>query len=780
MRVNDARGENKPGKEVAFHSRRGILEYDGPSTSYKTGSRAAADEGRTDIRVRAKQVFPVSVEGVTAGVEIGTLRDDVVILVGLGAREYSSPPSGGGGGGPAIIGDIIERDIEVHEAKFHVFTGSSLVFELPLSQVSWVEDSRTIMTVPMGVINERHYAILENHLVDPLLRGATGALYNAEYDPAPMVSSGHIGDDGEVDTNGDGVPDGREYFFAPLPSVPYAFGNDEGFTHDCLTDWFAGPFRGGFEASNSMTWRMDLRWHQQNSEEPIPQDGGESRAATFAAASAEFAVGFIPGGDLIFVVRDGFVYPLFYDEDNATNYISAGVSLAGVLADFGYLAGPTGLATNAAAGAARFVVRHSDHRVIVAVLKIGRTTVDSAQLVIGYMKRYKPTGWLPDAPHSVQEYADWTLECSMKFIDQWNGILASPIGLTADHIAGSTKVFALRMTGRTASYKAAEGLAGAVKQSGPEAVDDFVTKLTSNAAGVTLKDEAFDNTAAAFGRTLNDQPTVGGTIIDHSATRRVDEAIQAVRLGNFEQSADVASAISGTIGATPGKAFKSREHFEAMRRMDAPNMLPSQREAIMQARHLIPKPAVGSRITKVVTPARALQMATDGSGRLAGDLARAVDTDGLTTLSQLSDRLALDYPGSPFSSSSGMCVLETRVTADMRSSMKVPVSPGSGQRPGFATGHADEFPLEGENLRLYPSTGNGYTASTDGHLTPEWSTGGADMPTGLVDGSPGTFMKFMDAGGNPTPVLINGQSAARWKLVPDPNVADRTMWVPYP
>lgn len=82
----------------------------------------------------------------------------------------------------------------------------------------------------------------------------------------------------------------------------------------------------------------------------------------------------------------------------------------------------------------------------------------------------------------------------------------------------------------------------------------------------------------------------------------------------------------------------------------------------------------------------------------------------------------------------------------------------------------------------FPRTGNGFTASRDGYLTPEWKAAPAQLNAGVAGAPPVTTIKFRFADGSdyPQTIVINGvpHMASDWKLIEDSGSAIGFSWVP--
>jgi hypothetical protein len=154
-------------------------------------------------------------------------------------------------------------------------------------------------------------------------------------------------------------------------------------------------------------------------------------------------------------------------------------------------------------------------------------------------------------------------------------------------------------------------------------------------------------------------------------------------------------------------------------------------------------------------------------GKLTGYFTRDADLNGAGNARQLFDRLRLDGPHHSFSDVGPYAVLETPVSTGIRDSSKIP------RKGGYSTGNSNEFvPQSGQDV--YPFTGNGFAASKDGHLTPEWSTAPVAMEPGT------TVISFKNMDGTPRTVTIGGNEGSRWVLRANPGSASGYVWEAVP
>jgi hypothetical protein len=242
--------------------------------------------------------------------------------------------------------------------------------------------------------------------------------------------------------------------------------------------------------------------------------------------------------------------------------------------------------------------------------------------------------------------------------------------------------------------------------------------------------------------------------------------LEATAPGLYEAVPEAA----GLIG--PGNAIKSMEEFEALRFMRAEDMRPEQVDAINTIRNAIPSPAIGADIAKVMSYSSAQNMILDGERFLRGFFARKIDLSGANNAEQVINRLRLDYGGaqpSPLTSGEAYAILETKVNDSVSTNLGIP------RASGYATGGG-----AGTILRPgdYPYTGNGFAASRDGHLTPEWAVSERSRMEPDV-----TIISFKNADGSPRVLSLGGAGASdRWgmKLIDPDNPAAGTVWEPVP
>lgn len=299
---------------------------------------------------------------------------------------------------------------------------------------------------------------------------------------------------------------------------------------------------------------------------------------------------------------------------------------------------------------------------------------------------------------------------------------------------------------------------------GPDALDDFKswhTQFTLINQDADLAHDAFDSVASSIGRTHYNAGFDAAEIA--TATRRIDEGLDAsLRTLNPKYR----NNLDNYIG--PDKPFRTAEEFEALRFMKGDALTLDQKAAINQIRLEIPPIQDTETVAKVLSYDQAMAQLNGGTETLRGFFARKADIEDATTTSALIDRVRIDYPtqyGRPaFFPNDAHVVLETPGEA-VSASSKIPRS-------------GDYYVGGGADVRIdqpYPYNGNGFTASRDGHLVPEWVSDEVQLP---ADGR--TIMRFKDANGGDIDVTnpATGQSASAWKLSPDPASTTGFKWEP--
>lgn len=294
-----------------------------------------------------------------------------------------------------------------------------------------------------------------------------------------------------------------------------------------------------------------------------------------------------------------------------------------------------------------------------------------------------------------------------------------------------------------------------------------------DAAGMTAlrSRKSFENIQTAIGNGYNRLLTAVGSELDRFISR-VDDALEAARKSANDLGPTALRDSVSTNYIGDGKVFESVHEFEAIRFMEPEDMTQAQIAALRNIRDNIPNPTVGARVQRVVAlddqifnPTAMIQ---NNQSAIAGFIGRSQDLPSTSpTTKELIDRFRLDYPASGLSNTSPHAIIETRMTGDMVSNITVP------RKSQFGGNYDIE----------YPYTGNGFTASIDGHLTPEYRLPSPQQMTPGVDGGvPNTVIRFRFDDGTPYPREINGQTSSDWMLdYLDPaDPQSPLVWKPYP
>ncbi len=184
------------------------------------------------------------------------------------------------------------------------------------------------------------------------------------------------------------------------------------------------------------------------------------------------------------------------------------------------------------------------------------------------------------------------------------------------------------------------------------------------------------------------------------------------------------------------------EEFEALRFMDAGSLRPDQIAAINSIRNNVIDLGPNTEIAKAVSLSDAMTRLQNGNPNLTGFFTRKQDLADANSAGEVIARVRPEYSGSPFFEGEAFAVIETK-GAGIANNATVPRSSGFG----------GDVPGE------YPYIGNGFAASLDGHLTPEWKVNSATVMEPDV-----TVMSFRNADGSPQTVQIGELSGDKWVL----------------
>lgn len=480
--------------------------------------------------------------------------------------------------------------------------------------------------------------------------------------------------------------------------------------------------------------------------EQAPGDDG-SGWLTVAWIITDFTLGFAPFYDLIDVYIHTIHKPIIEGDDSPHNKGIALAAFIAFVADAGYFAGPTGLVTNAAAGAIKQIVKHGDEAyplVMAALRELDGSVRQSAFRVIDYLRSLP---YIPGTP--LKSYASSVVQ---KTSNEWNRILHSSItfggvSMGPDDIANVVKLSTNHRL-RRMDTDAVEGMAAAARfgENGLSGFDDALDNVTLGLSDEVGSD-ASESVCAALGKTYRDASPASGSVIDPKGFERANEAIDAAR---STWDGYLRSQVLLEIG--DDKAFKSMGEFEALRFMRADNLSTAQVEAFKRIRAAIPDPDIGDEIVKVVNFSKAHDMITQQTRQVGGFFTRPADLAGASTAQEVVDRLRLDYYASTFTPTQDFAMIQTRMNTTMKANTAVP------KQGSFMGGGSTDVVAPGNPG--HPFGGHGLALSRDGHVTPEWL-----MQLATEMDVEDSIILFKNADGTPKIVGLGAAGASdRWQL----------------
>jgi len=505
---------------------------------------------------------------------------------------------------------------------------------------------------------------------------------------------------------------------------------------------------------------------------------GEPMLLTVGGLAAEFTLGFVPGYDVIDAVSYGLIKPVFDGEDDLGNYGVAAASTLGLMADAGYLAGPVGLLTNAATSSVKVCVKFVNKigsPWLKRMLSTSDTLRGSLQDALDYMAKHldgQPTEF---AIEYVGAWTDWAVRTATSFI---NGSrrCAYPayavLKANSSNWQAATMAAYRRVSTSAIGDTATHGWAFVARRmSQLQNLGEFEIRIVklrgslSNTASEAQKlaaDQAMKRVGDAVEATVRSAASNPGPSI-----RSVDDAISNI---DRVPTGHLRALTMSHIG--PGKAFATVEEFEALRVLPVQNLGDAQRNALRAIREGVIAVGVGMPIKKILSVTEATSRLGTGDASFKGFFVRAQDVAGANSAGELSRRLRTDYNRSSFFDSEPFVELETVADAGIAARAKVPMhdSVAGSPPPAGVLIHGDPPPY----------TGNGFTGSLDGHLTPEFVVS-RNNPATLQPGV--TIMRFKNADGSPRSISLGAAGASdRWVLrARDPSDLSRGyFWEPLP
>lgn len=453
--VLDANGNPKPGKSVL------IL----PENDFIYGSLDQVITGITGIEGESagRVEFRLEADGYAIRSHPDYVRtrsvwyDNLAIFVGEDADQISAMT-------PAerlvALGNV-RSEQTMYNGGSAIITGRAFVMENAFYSEAGAVDL-TCLTYDKPILNLDHLLIIEDAFND--------AIFRTDWDLGGAFIS---------------IDDGTGTMVSTLLSPVEAWDPFEnGLTEGYLTQYFDESIR--LMVAELGDPRYDFNYWADRGyydDRPAPGDGDDEFSVV--AMLADFGLGFVPGWDLKDVIVYGFWRPVIHDDASGGNYAVAVVSIIALAADAGYLAGPTGFATNAVAGALKQIVKHIDKAddVIRALMRLGGSARESAQRLIDYLQRIpKPEGFAWDSPVKVAQYMTTIVETT---INEWNRVLRSPIGISGANHGDAIRVLHLN-AGRHFSAEALEGGAMLTKIGRTSTFEALFTEFSDDVVEASL------------------------------------------------------------------------------------------------------------------------------------------------------------------------------------------------------------------------------------------------------------------------------------------------------
>ncbi len=388
------------------------------------------------------------------------------------------------------------------------------------------------------------------------------------------------------------------------------------------------------------------------------------------------------------------------------------IAVVGLSADLGtFVAAPLGAPANLVAAIVKAIIKAIPPPVSKAIVQIGGGGMRGLRLLSGYIGHFLS---------NLTSVSDWVnldkiRQSVSAALTQVYTMIDSPIvrqgGLDASGVSSyvGDAVNILADRGRALADEAAEGITAFARHGndgldGTAAMTDLINRFPANVA-----DDSAESVSTAISKTYRDSPLLDG--VDPDGIRRVDDAVKAAR---STLDPHLRSVVDAHIG--PSSAIKSMEEFEALRFMRAENLTTEQTQAMIAIRNAIPNPVTGTPMQKAIKGTRIDDFITQNSD-ITGFVAKADDAG--TAVFQSSDDmiegLRLDYEGG-FQTETSVGIIEWDFDA-------ATMDTGVPRSPSFGGAVTDPFPF----------VGNGFTATSSGHLVPEYRlTGSVGVPEGAA------------------------------------------------
>jgi len=432
----------------------------------------------------------------------------------------------------------------------------------------------------------------------------------------------------------------------------------------------------------------------------------------------ELTISLLPFGDLYDMGKELIEHAI---NGEPINKPLMAVCAVGLAFDAGYVAPPIGIAGNFAIAVIKRLLKSVPPSMVNKIARLGDDMIDGVYVLVDYVIK-------------VAVHSDEPLQAAGILTRRFERIAyESQLTIGEDALLDSVRVVAHHSINDVGDV-ASEGFAAFVKygDEGVDSFDDLLVKL--DGLGDEVGGESARGIGEAIEKTYKNAPN---GVNNPKNLQRVDEAVGAAAR---QYDSHLRGLVTPHIG--PDKAFKSMEEFEAMRFMRAEDLRPDQVAAINAIRDSVIDLGSNTEVAKAVSLSQAMARLQNGNPNLTGFFTRKQDLAGANSAGEMIARVRPEYSGSPFFEGEAFAVIETKGVA-IANNATVPRSSGFG----------------GSVVEEYPYVGNGFAASLDGHLTPEWKLNGATVMESDV-----TVMAFRNADGSPQTVQIGELSGDKWVL----------------
>ncbi|MFG0292805.1 MAG: hypothetical protein ACF8MJ_06575 [Phycisphaerales bacterium JB050] len=476
-RIVDALGDPKPKRPVRFEAIEEKIQF-----THSRGDRAATrsiiintnGEGYADARAEAAS-------GMGNLFSSNQLYENESILITFGesANEFRF--------------SIEPNDFESIRALDVEFYSNRIRFGHNLSSAVEVDGDYGIGTLlPMPVINEPFVIILENW--------TTGWHYDVS--SRQSIYNG-IGNNPLVIPGPDGVD---QIFAVSVFEHPFAETNGQLSSisafdgQDIISVVCDDPFRSMIDNTYyDPNNELGYSWSNEAFSyiEDVSQPSLGSKLIDIGTIVGEFAIAFVPGGDAKDLIEQLIWKPISSGQWPETeDYLVVSTAAIGLAADLGYLAGPTGFATNAIAGGLKVIIKYVPMHYVTAIWRLGPQFCATVDALGQYLVRY-PTSQVSGSFSwtSLQDATSWAVKMSHSTVNSLIATGRSSLNIAGDAITKSWN-WSVDRAVHWLDKDAAEGAAHLIRRKiRHNILDDLVASLglTKSAKSAALQaGRAFD------------------------------------------------------------------------------------------------------------------------------------------------------------------------------------------------------------------------------------------------------------------------------------------------